>query len=110
MFCSVKLGNLPVSIQSQGTISKYMIQAKILNYKKGPNETKLDKYLVKNYKISLVPLCISLIYNCTFQINTAEKTITIIFKNYKYDKLARLITFGNESVKGSNILLDSICK
>jgi hypothetical protein len=75
-------------------IKKYPLKA---------SDTILDNYLQQQYKISLKDLCVKLLLNLTFYSDDAGDLV-LLFKNPKYDKLARLITYGNGAIPGSRIL------
>lgn len=76
---------------------------RILTYKSTAAEVNLNKYLVKEYKKSLKTICINLVSNCDIMQNGNDEFV-VLFKNQKQDQLASLITYGNEKLKGSNIL------
>jgi hypothetical protein len=76
-------------------IQKYPLKA---------SELALNQYLQQQYKKSLKNICIQLLLNFTFYSDDAGNLV-LMFKDPKYDKLARLITYGNGvSVQGSKIL------
>ena len=81
---------------------------RIALYKLTTNDLLLEKYIYKKYKKSLKNICYNLIYN-NLKINTdyLTKTVIITFKNEESDKLASLITYGNEQTPGSFILQDA---
>lgn len=63
----------------------------------------LDNFVQQQYNMSLKNLCIKLLLNLTFYKNDAGDVI-LLFKNAEYDKIARLITYGNGAIPGSSIL------
>lgn len=63
----------------------------------------LDQYLQQQYNISLKNMCIKLLLNLTFY-EDDTKNLILMFKNPKYDQIARLITYGNGALPGSKIL------
>lgn len=75
----------------------------IRNYPLKATDTLLDQFLQQQYDITLKNLCIKLILNLTFH-EDAFGNYILIFKDPEYDKLARLITYGNGTVPGSRIL------
>ena len=77
----------------------YIIQ----NYPLKASELVLDNYIQQQYKVSLKNLCIKLLLNLTFYKNNAGDLV-LLFKNPKYDTIARLITYGNGAIPGSKIL------
>ena len=66
-------------------------------------EKTLDLYINQQYKVSLKNMCIKLLLNLTFY-NDSKGNLVLIFKNPKYDAIARLITYGNGVIPGSRIL------
>ena len=75
----------------------------IKNYPVHASTTMLDNYLNQQYKISLKDLCIKILINATFYKDN-EGNLIILFKDPKYDKLARLITYGTGAIPGCPIL------
>lgn len=75
----------------------------INNYPLKATEVLLDKYIQQQYKVSLKNLCIKLLLSLTFYEDT-EGNLILMFKDSKYDALARLITYGNGAIPGSKIL------
>lgn len=75
----------------------------IISHKILPGETKLNNYLLNNYKLNLKTACIKLLNRCKIMRNYDNQAI-IIFPDKEDDKLAALITYGNLELKGSNIL------
>ena len=69
-------------------------------------EIILDEYLKKQYKTSLKDACVDLLLHMTFYANN-DGDLVLLFKNKKYDNLAQLITFGNGTIKGSQILQEA---
>ena len=67
------------------------------------SELILDQYIQQQYNMSLKNMCIKLLLNMTFYENDTSELI-LMFKDPKYDKLARLITYGNGALLGSKIL------
>lgn len=80
------------------------IAFKKLNYFSwGATEIALDEYLKKHYKVSLGTACRLIILNSKI---SADKfgTYTVSAIHPYWEKLARLITFGNGPLQGSQIL------
>jgi hypothetical protein len=69
----------------------------------------LDSYIQQQYDITLKNMCIKLLLNLTFYKNDSGDII-LLFKNEKYDKIARLITYGNGAIPGSRILKTALTK
>lgn len=92
--------NVPVEVSKARFYSNafFIIRA----YPMRAQELLLDAYLRQHYKKSLKSICIELLSSCT--LHQKEKTFLIIYKNPEHDKLAQLITYGNNLVGGSNIL------
>lgn len=84
---------------------KLLINAKfyIDNYPMRVSETLLENVIRKDYKISLKTACRYLLLNADIYKNN-EGNLIILFKNPYWDKLARLITYGNGKVPGCKIL------
>jgi hypothetical protein len=66
-------------------------------------EVILNNYLVENYKFTLKNACFLLLANLQFSAGE-ENEIIFFFKDEKYDKLARIITYGIDNISGSQIL------
>lgn len=66
-------------------------------------EVILDQYLQQQYKTPLKNMCIELLLNLTF-CKDEDGNLVLLFKDPKYDKLSRLITYGNGAIPGSRIL------
>lgn len=75
----------------------------IQNYPLHASDIILDRYIQQQYKVSLKNLCIKLLLNLTFYKDNSGNLI-LMFKNPKYDTIARLITYGNGAIPGSRIL------
>ena len=75
----------------------------IKNYPIKAAELALDQYVKQQYNVSLKDLCIKLLLNLTFY-STDAGELVLMFKNPKYDTIARLITYGNGAIPGSKIL------
>lgn len=76
---------------------------RIKRYPMMTNEIILDKYCLRKHQLSLKSLCLIMLNRCTID-KTSNNEILITFKDKRWDKLAKLITFGNGVVKGSKIL------
>lgn len=76
---------------------------KIALYRFGADEIALDNYLLENYKITLKPLCLAIILNTKVVADKSGLLITQIQKP-RFEKLARLITYGTGKINGSKIL------
>ena len=63
----------------------------------------LDQYIQQQYDITLKNMCVKLLLNLTFYKNNSEGLV-LLFKDSKYDQIARLITYGNGAIPGSQIL------
>lgn len=74
-------------------------------YKMTFREKNLNNFLQQQYHKNLKTICKNLVKNkLVINWDTALNTIIINFKDYESDKLAQLITYGNEHTLGSNIL------
>ena len=63
----------------------------------------MDNFIQQQYKTTLKDMCIKLLLNLTYYEDDTGNLI-LIFKNPHYDKIARLITYGNGAIPGSRIL------
>ena len=75
----------------------------IKNYPMHAADLVLDQYIQQQYGTTLKNMCIKLLLSLTFYENNEGKLI-LLFKDYKYDKIAQLITYGNGAIPGSSIL------
>jgi hypothetical protein len=77
----------------------YIIQ----KYPMKASDLLMDQFIEQQYKTSLKNLCIKLLLDLTFYRDNSGNFV-LMFKDPQYDKIARLITYGNEAIPGSNIL------
>lgn len=77
----------------------YIIQ----KYPMYATELLMDSYIQQQYETTLKNMCIKLLLNLTFYKDDLGNLV-LTFKDPKYDKLARLITYGNGAIPGSKIL------
>ena len=75
----------------------------VKNYPMHASDIILDRFIQQQYKSSLKNLCIKLLLNLTFYKDDSGDLI-LMFKDPKYDIIARLITYGNGAIPGSRIL------
>lgn len=75
----------------------------IKNYPMHASDIILDKFIQQQYKVTLKNMCIKLLLNLTFYKDNTGNLI-LMFKDPKYDIIARLITYGNGAIPGSKIL------
>lgn len=75
----------------------------IKNYPIRASEKILNDYITQQYKVSLKDMCVKLLLNLTLY-KDDEGNLILLFKDPKYDKIARLITYGNGAIPGSKIL------
>lgn len=75
----------------------------IKNFPLKASDMLLDNYIKQYYKTTLKDLCIKLLLSLTFYEDN-DGNVILMFKDPKYDKLARLITYGNGATPGSRIL------
>ena len=102
MFFTLQVDNKkPVSIIKLKTLVR--ARSLISLYPMRGTEVILNNYLVENYKITLKNLCFLLLANLYFSTGE-ENEIIMFFKDEKYDKLARIITYGINNISGSQIL------
>ena len=75
----------------------------IKNYPMHASDIILDQYIQQQYNTSLKNMCIKLLLSLTSHRDN-EGNLVLLFKDPKYDKIARLITYGNGAIPGSKIL------
>jgi hypothetical protein len=75
----------------------------IKNYQMHASDLILDQYIQQQYDTSLKNMCIKLLLSLTFH-KDADGNLVLLFKDPKFDKIARLITYGNGAISGSRIL------
>lgn len=75
----------------------------IKNYPLHASEMVLDQFIQQQYNTSLRNMCIKLLLSLTFQ-KDDKGNLILLFKDPRYDKIARLITYGNGAIPGSKIL------
>ena len=75
----------------------------IKNYPLHASDLLLDQFIQQQYKTSLKNMCIKLLLSLTF-CKDEKGNLTLLFKDQTYDKIARLVTYGNGAIPGSNIL------
>lgn len=102
MFYSIKTDSKkPVSIVKLKTIIR--ARSLISLYPMRGTEVILNNYLIETYKLTLKNACFLLLANLQFSTGE-ENEIIFFFKDDKYDKLARIITYGINDISGSQIL------
>lgn len=79
----------------------------IKNYPLHASDLIMDQYIQQQYNTTMKDMCIKLLLNLSFYEDDSGNLI-LIFKNPKYDKIARLITYGNGAIPGSRILKTAI--
>lgn len=79
----------------------------IKSYPMHASDIILDQYIRQQYDTSLKNMCIKLLLSLTFH-KDANGNLLLLFKDPKYDKIARLITYGNGALPGSKILQISL--
>jgi hypothetical protein len=102
MFFSIK-NKRKLAIEQLRTTTLLNAYYIIQKYPLHASDLALDRYIQQQYKTSLKDLCVKLLLNMTFY-EDKEGNLVLLFKNTKYDKLARLITYGNGAIPGSCIL------
>lgn len=97
-------------LQTSTNINKNLLKHKIISdarrrilwHKFSADDVILNNYCQKQYKKSLKMLCKEIL--CYTQVLATENSLVVLFKDKKHDELARLVTFGNGQIRGSNIL------
>jgi hypothetical protein len=87
-------------LRANSLLNAYFI---IKNYPMHASDIILDQYIQQQYDTSLKNMCIKLLLSLTF-CKDNEGNLILLFKDPKYDKIARLITYGNGAIPGSRIL------
>lgn len=102
MFFSIKNKRYlsPEQLRTDTLLDAYYI---IRNYPLLASDILMNNYLEQQYKTSLKNMCIKLLLNLTFYEDDTGNLI-LMFKNPRYDAVARLITYGNGAIPGSKIL------
>lgn len=75
----------------------------IKNYPLKATELAIDNYIKQQYKTSLKNMCIKLLLELTAY-KDDDDNLVLLFKDPKFDAIARLITYGNGAIPGSKIL------
>lgn len=102
MFYTIKTeSKKPVSVVKLKTLIR--ARSLISLYPMRGTEVILNNYLVTNYKLTLKNACFLLLANLKFSVGE-ENEIIMFFKDEKYDRLARIITYGIDNISGSQIL------
>jgi hypothetical protein len=87
-------------LRTSALVKAYYI---IQNYPLHASDLSLDQYMRQQHNTTLKNMCIKLLLNLTFYEDNS-KNLILLFKNPKYDQIARLITYGNGAIPGSKIL------
>ena len=93
-------------LRSNTLLDAYYI---IKNYPMHASDLILDQYIQQQYRTTLKNMCIKLLLSLTFH-KSKEGNLILLFKDPKYDKIARLITYGNGAIPGSKILQIALSK
>lgn len=75
----------------------------IQKYPLRTHDMLMDKFIQKQYDISLKNMCVRLLLDLTFYADDSGNLV-LLFKNPRSDAIAQLITYGNGAVPGSRIL------
>lgn len=75
----------------------------IKNYPLKATDLLMDSYIQQQHNMTLKNMCIKLLLNLTFYEDDSGNLV-LLFKDSKYDTIARLITYGNGAIPGSKIL------
>lgn len=78
----------------------------LLYFPRRTAEISLNKYLMETEKLSLIQACFLIINN--LKVSRIDNSVIITILDSRLEKLAQLITYGNESIYGSKILTASI--
>ena len=91
------------NIQYNKAVIKHVAASKLAQGELSGKDKLLDDYLKNKYKVGLKLICLNLVQRCKIQFSQ-EKEFIITFPEKNDDKFARLITYGNGVIQGSNIL------
>lgn len=95
---------MPDQLRERALVNAYYI---IKNYPLNASELAIAQFIEQQYGVSLKNACVELLLNLTLCKNNSGDLI-LLFKDPKYDQLARLITYGNGALPGSKILQHSL--
>lgn len=84
----------------------FMARRIIICYPMRTEELRLEIYLQEHFGIGLKQCCLDILQKCKCMMSSTGSLMTVI-TDPKLDKLAKLITYGNDEVFGSNILKDA---
>ena len=87
-------------LRTDTLLSAYFI---IKNYPLHASDSILDNFIQQQYEVSLKNMCIKLLLSLSFH-KDEKNNLVLLFRDPKYDKIARLITYGNGAIPGSKIL------
>ncbi len=87
-------------LRTNALLNAYFI---IKNYPLHASEIVLDQFIQQQYDTTLKNMCIKLLLSLTFH-KDDKGNLILLFKDPRYDKIARLITYGNGAIPGSKIL------
>jgi hypothetical protein len=96
----------PEQLRANTMLDAYFI---IKNYPMHASDLILDQYIQQQYDTSLKNMCIKLLLSLTFH-KDSDGNLILLFKDQKYEKIARLITYGNGAIPGSRILKIALSK
>lgn len=102
MFFSIK-NKRYLSIEQLRTSTLLKAYYVVQKYPLHATDTLMDQFISQQYNTSLKNMCIKLLLNLSFYEDESGNLI-LMFKDQKYDKIARLITYGNGAIPGSRIL------
>lgn len=102
MFFTIK-NKRYLSIEQLRTSTLLKAYYVIKKYPMLASDTIMSNFIQQQYDTDLKNMCIKLLLNMTFYENKSGDLI-LMFKNPEYDKIARLITYGNGAIPGSSIL------
>lgn len=87
-------------LRTDALLNAYFV---VQNFPLKASDLIMDQFVTQQYKTSLKNLCVKLLLNLTFYKDN-DGNLVLMFKNPEYDKIARLITYGNGAIPGSKIL------
>lgn len=92
-----------ISVEQLRTSTLLKAYYVVQKYPLHATELALDQFLQQQYNMTLKNMCIKLLLNLTYYDDNSGHLI-LMFKDPKWDQIARLITYGNGVIQGSKIL------
>jgi hypothetical protein len=85
--------------------TKRQARLRLTLFRKGVTETLLSRFLQENYNMTLQSACLAILQNARYNLNI-EQDLIITIPDPELNHIAKLITYGNGRLAGSQILRD----